>query len=270
MNRRSLIIVAGVTALAVASGITMALLQTPPQNPLPSNSISTRTMSPQSSPSPSSPPPERNSPAQPMPIAEGNPPTTIAASAQREPVQRELVRGEPSREVQSCRITMAVVDDPQPPLNVRSSPTTAAQNIVGQVNNGTYLTVAQEQDGWLQITEPAGWVAKSRTQSGCNEKVEQVQFGAGNTGAEISDRFVGTGFHQYLLTARAGQTLTITRQSGPIPFVVTPAGQVLTETSDSGDRWSGKLPLSGDYALQLDSNYKGYSYSFVVEIQQES
>lgn len=163
---------------------------------------------------------------------------------------------------------MARVDDPEPPLNVRSSPTTTAPNVVGQVPNGTYLTVTQDQDGWLQVTDPvAGWVAKSRTQSGCNEKVERVSFGAGNTSAEISDRFIGTGFHQYQLNAAAGQTLTLSRQSGPLPVVLKPNGQLLAEIPDDRDRWSGTLPISGDYVLQLDSNYKGYAYSFVVEIK---
>lgn len=251
MNRRSLTIAIAVTTLAVAAGVAVAMMQSTSEKAAAPNPQPTNIMSP-------------NSPV-------STPSTPVASpsvSPNSQPDVATNAKGEPSRRIESCTIKMVRVDDPNPPLNVRSSPTTAAQNIVGKVENGTFLTVAKEQDGWLQITDPVqGWVAKSRTQHGCNQKVERVSFGTGNTSAEISDRFIGTGFHKYLLNARAGQTITITRQSGPIPFVIQPDGQVLAEIPDERDRWSGTLPTSGDYVLQLDSNYKGYAYSFLVEIQ---
>jgi len=257
MNRRALIIFAGLTSLAVAMGVAMAMMQDTARKTQPSSSPSVTTMNPmapESSSTPKSSVPTLNS-------GTNSTPTKSPSAIANQP------KVEPSRDVQSCTIKMVVVDDPEPPLNVRSSPTTTAQNIVGTVQNGIYLTVVKEQDGWFQITEPQGWVAKSRTRYGCNEKVERVIFGTGNTAAEISDRFIGTGFHKYLLNAKAGQTITVTRQSGPIPYIVKPDGQLLAEIPDERDRWSGELPTSGDYALQLDSNYKGYTYSFLVEIK---
>ena len=254
MNRKTQIILTSLTVLATAGGVAVAMMQTRPEDPIavatPSPSV-TPSISPTATPSPS-PTPSASPSSQPSPT-----PNEPAASPKP-----------PSREVTSCRVTMVRVNDPESPLNVRSSPTTAEDNVVGQVENGTYLSVSKEQDGWFQVTDPvAGWVVKSRTEFGCNEKVERVFLGTGNTSTEVSDRLVGTGFHKYLFNAKAGQTLTVTRQSGPFPMILLPNGDMLAELVDERDRWSGTLPASGDYTLQLDSNYKGYAYSFLVTIE---
>jgi serine/threonine protein kinase len=61
-----------------------------------------------------------------------------------------------------------VVVDPDSPLNVRSTPDTKPDNIVGTVEDGTRLSVVAEQNGWLQINSPLqGWVAKNRTKRVC-------------------------------------------------------------------------------------------------------
>jgi hypothetical protein len=257
MKSRFVFILLGVTSLAAAVGVAVAMMQSPPTDRADS--------SPSAQPTGSS--PTATKPLSPPADAIAQAPTTPAPNPQ--PDRPTETKVPPSRQVDSCVIKMALVDDPTSPLNIRSTPTTAdANNIVGQVKNGTYLSVEKEQDGWLQITDPMqGWVAKSRTRSGCNEKVERVSFGTGNTSTEISDRFVGTGFHKYVLNARQGQTITVTRQSGPFPFITTPNGKLLAEIPDNRDRWSGELPTSGDYSIQLDSNYKGYPYSFIVEIK---
>jgi uncharacterized protein YgiM (DUF1202 family) len=66
---------------------------------------------------------------------------------------------------QSC---ITLVSDSQPPLNVRSSPIVASNNVVGQLTNGTRLTVAAEQGEWLQVEAPiAGWVYKTLTLTSC-------------------------------------------------------------------------------------------------------
>jgi N-acetylmuramoyl-L-alanine amidase/uncharacterized protein YraI len=58
----------------------------------------------------------------------------------------------------------AIVQDSEPPLNVRSGPGTQ-HSILTQLPNGTLLTVDDDNgNGWLHITIPiAGYVSKSRT-----------------------------------------------------------------------------------------------------------
>jgi serine/threonine protein kinase len=61
-----------------------------------------------------------------------------------------------------------VVFDPGSPLNVRSTPDTKPDNVVGTLENGTRLSVVSEQNGWLQINSPLqGWISKKRTKTVC-------------------------------------------------------------------------------------------------------
>lgn len=262
MERRNILILAGVTAIAIAGGITVAVVQ--PDRP----DVSTSDVSQSGSMTPSNQTTASPTPTQSPDLSENS---SGSQTDSVKPDQPDKVVVPPSRDVQSCSVSMAIVEDSNPPLNVRSSPTTEGDNVVGKVDNGTFLSVRQEKQGWLQITDPVeGWVAKSRTRVGCNQKVERVSFGTGNTSTEIGDRFIGTGTHQYLFRARSGQTLTLTRQSGPFPYIAGPNGKVLVEgPDDNRDRWSGTLPATGDYVVQFDSNYKGYAYSFVVEIESQ-
>ena len=62
-----------------------------------------------------------------------------------------------------------IATDPNPPLNVRSSPVVAADNIVGNLKNGAELAVINENQGWLQLSAPIqGWVYEPLTVTTCN------------------------------------------------------------------------------------------------------
>jgi hypothetical protein len=66
---------------------------------------------------------------------------------------------------QTCRI---IVTDPEPPLNVRSSPVVATDNIVATINNGVALQVNGQRSGWLELSAPiGGWVYQSLTTNTC-------------------------------------------------------------------------------------------------------
>ena len=67
-------------------------------------------------------------------------------------------------------ICRAIVNDPNPPLNVRSGPSTG-QPVVGSVDNGAPVTIAERQGGWLRITAPvAGWVAGNLVGETCGDR----------------------------------------------------------------------------------------------------
>lgn len=170
------------------------------------------------------------------------------------------------REVKRCKVLMAIVKDDDPPLNVRAQPNTDAA-IVGTLEEGMFVSVKQERDGWFEIAEPAGWIAKNKTASRCGQKVEQVEFGTGKSGAELSDEFLGTGSHQYKMKLDKGQKLTVKGEVGPMPAVIGPDGKYLVGMEDKPDAWSTELPSSGEYTLELDSNYRGYKYDFSVEVK---
>lgn len=65
-------------------------------------------------------------------------------------------------------ICNTIATDPSPPLNVRSSPVVAPDNVVGTVRNGTRLTVVDHNEGWLRINQPLdGWVYQDLTVTSC-------------------------------------------------------------------------------------------------------
>ncbi len=169
-----------------------------------------------------------------------------------------------------CRINAAVVNDPNPPLNIRSSPEVKEGNIVGQLNNNTFVPVVEEKNGWLKITAPVeGWIAKNRTRSSCSVVNKPIQFLPGGNSAVVLGEIIGGGSHTYTIRANAGQTLTIENHKSVFPLVISPTGQLLTENAavtPNTRNWSGQLPVTGEYSLQLDSNYKGFEYEFLVKI----
>ncbi|XGV99908.1 MAG: SH3 domain-containing protein [Leptolyngbya sp. BL-A-14] len=175
-----------------------------------------------------------------------------------------------NRTVESCVVRMALVNDPNPPLNVRSAPTTEGDNVVGQLKNNTLVTVADDQNGWLQIKSPLkGWISKAQTTHSCNEKVERLSLNADGATMSIADRFVGPGSHRYVFPASKGQTLTVTHDRGPFPMIIAPDGTVLLghEKDDKRDTWSGTVEQTGDYTLQLESNFRGYRYGFSMQVK---
>lgn len=253
---------AGAASLAAIAGITYTVVQSSPRTiptTTPSAEVSSVPItSPPATAAPSGSPPTTTTPSSPQVATPG---ATSANGASSVPTA--------NRQIKSCEITMAKVNDPESPLNVRSQPTTEGSQIMGNLRNGEFVTVEREQDGWLQISVPmTGWIAKNRTETGCNQKVEQVSFAAGQNQVIIRDRFVGTGSHRYILAVQQGQTITVTREAGAFPAVIAPNGNYLTEDPDDRrTNWSGQATQTGEYIFQLDSNFRGYQYAFSVQIQ---
>ncbi len=244
------IIVLTVGAIGAALGGAYFASQSP-QSPPPVTQLPTQSpQSPQSSPSPPSSPSTQSSP----------PPTP------------QPIMITPSQD--NCKITAAIVSDPNPPANVRSSPEVTATNLLGTLTNGTYLSVTEEQNGWFKINSPVeGWVAKSITESSCSEITERIKFPPNGTSARVKGRIIGGGSHQYLLKASAGQTLTLSVSEGALPFVFIPNDPNQQNDLTGGghytglENWSGTLPTTGDYLLVLDSHFRGLTYDFLVEVK---
>jgi Bacterial SH3 domain len=256
MAPKSVLIVAGLAGLAAVTGVTSAVMQS--QSPQPMVTVSE---SPKAIAS-ASPKPQATNFSPPKTETTEPPVDQIPESAPEKPA-------EALREVESCKVTMAKVSDPNPPLNVRSTPnTTSDDNVVSQLKNGTFVTVKSEQEGWFQISTPVkGWVSIKGTESGCNGKVERVSFGKGGNSAEIRDRFIGTGSHQYRFNLAKGQTLTVRSDRGDLPMIVAPNGKVINEPQGGKQVWMSELSSTGDYTLEMESNFKGYKYAFSVEVK---
>ena len=168
-----------------------------------------------------------------------------------------------------CKITQAVVSDPNPPLNVRSIPQVRDSKIVGKLNNNTFVSVAEEQNGWLRITDPPGWIAKNRTESSCSNVNQRINFLPGGDEAIVKGRIIGGGSHSYIIRAAKGQTMTVRNRKDVFPQIIAPGGKLLAGNPYEGNEteWTGKVPVTGNYTLQLDSNFRGYEYEFLVQVR---
>jgi|JI9StandDraft_2_1071091.scaffolds.fasta_scaffold00537_5 Bacterial SH3 domain len=169
-----------------------------------------------------------------------------------------------------CRISQAKVADPDGSVNVRSAPEITDNNIVGQLKNNTFVSVKAEQNGWFNIDQPPGWIAKNRTKYSCPQVKETIKFTPGGNEAIIKGEMIGGGTHIYQLQANQGQTLRVINNHGLFPMIIAPNGTILIGnpyTDVNRKEWTALLPASGNYTFQFDSNFKGFDYDFSVQVK---
>ena len=275
------IIVVGLAGLATAVGVASATIQQSRSPQLANSPVAESVASPIS---PIALAPTNNGESeQPEPLQATISPTASEESAP-EPaktpvVQASLVAGVPKSKNEpvvvtppnsGCRIVQAVVNDPNPPLNVRSHPRVADSKIVGKLKNNSFVTIAQEENGWLRITDPvAGWIAKNRTESSCAKVTQEINFLPGGDEAIVKGRIIGGGSHSYRIRAAKNQTMTVKNRKGVFPLILAQSGKSLMGDKYTGNEngWTGKMPVTGNYTFELDSNFRGFEYEFSVKLR---
>ena len=204
---------------------------------------------------------------------EAIPPVDNVKAEKADPLKVKLSTNKP----EICKITQAIVADMNPPLNVRSSPNVENSRIVGKLKNGTWLSVQQEDQGWLKIIDPiSGWVAKNLTETSCNQLQETIYLSSESHPITISNRFIGGGEHQYLLDVNtsAGQAVRITAHGdSPLPFVFAYNDKnrkidlANHERNKNIKTWRTEISKSNKYFVVFGSNYKGYSYKITISFE---
>jgi hypothetical protein len=92
----------------------------------------------------------------------------------------------------------------------------------------------------------------------------RVSFKAGAVGASIQDRITSSQVNRYLVDCGAGQSFSIRVIEGNLNInVVDPDGRNIGIVRNNF--WQGKLPMNGDYALEVSSS-NGSSYRFDIEV----
>ena len=89
------------------------------------------------------------------------------------------------------------------------------------------------------------------------QETHKVQFEAGNDNASVEGSVVGAGYADYVLTAKAGQTMSVSLTSGEgVPyFNILPPGStgeaIYNSSIDGNDATGIKLPADGDYTIRI-------------------
>ncbi len=100
----------------------------------------------------------------------------------------------------------------------------------------------------------------------------RVRFARGRTTAVLKNSVVRGDVDRYIIGARAGQTITVhitSRENNAVFNLQTPSGKSLEgagEVDDATD-WSGELPESGDYIIEVGGTRGNATYTLEVTIR---
>lgn len=98
---------------------------------------------------------------------------------------------------------------------------------------------------------------------------KRIQFAPGATSATVNGELTRRGIDRYVLTAMAGQSMQVEVNSpgdGVVLAVLGEDGTILLNRSNGATSWSGELPKSQDYIVNLISTGPAADYSLVVTI----
>jgi Bacterial SH3 domain len=107
----------------------------------------------------------------------------------RPPVANQIASAMGPEKMAYAGTCKTIVTDPKPPLNVRSSPVVASDNVVGKVGNGTVLAVTGQDQSWLKIQSPQpGWVHQDLTATVCGEDQAIVPSGSKPANVQVFEK----------------------------------------------------------------------------------
>jgi LysM repeat protein len=93
----------------------------------------------------------------------------------------------------------------------------------------------------------------------------RIAFASGSTTAQVSGNVAANSSQYYILKAQANQNLTLNVTSGVSISVVGANGKAVSNSS-SGTSFSGTLPTTQDYIIQLTAGNTAVSYSLNLKI----
>lgn len=197
-----------------------------------------------------------------------------------------------------CVTSTGYVNDPNPPLNVRSSPDIRSDNIVYSVANGQELWLIARSGDWFRVKNPRSygpknvWVAAAFIDWACNSAKETV-----NTfPATIKKRIPPMGEHSYFLQLKKGQKLSIASENlfrtsqnpacswwrlglsesdDPLAKAVreelnrdNEQAKILCKANDQGTVIF-HAPVTGKYVIVVAAWKKWYEYEIIVNVQDD-
>ncbi len=104
---------------------------------------------------------------------------------------------------------------------------------------------------------------------------ERINFAPGTTAATVTGTVTDPVHRTYLVRAQAGQTMNVTLTSAQpttsFSVVGVSGGQTLKGLGDGGNNWSGVLPQTQDYLIEIVTlEFSSTNYSLTLEIPPQS
>ena len=148
------------------------------------------------------------------------------------------------------------------------------------------LSVYDDQDGSLRMNHPNKiWIRRLATAGvllfaistllAQSSSLRRVRFSRGRTTAVLKGTIVNDAMSQYVLAARAGQTMSVHVASpkNKAQFDLYPRDErsaLVSEGAEDSRDWEGKLPVSGDYVISVYSTGGNTRYTLEITIRQST
>jgi len=114
----------------------------------------------------------------------------------------------------------------------------------------------------LVITSVETFAARDRTR--------RIRFESGRTTKVIKDAVVRGDSDRYILHARAGQTLIVhitSVESNAVFDIYRPGGKRTLENAQESTDWTGSLPRTGDYVIEVGGTRGNATYTLEVTVR---
>ncbi|TAD86850.1 MAG: hypothetical protein EA000_07610 [Oscillatoriales cyanobacterium] len=104
------------------------------------------------------------------------------------------------------------------------------------------------------------------TSSPTSVDTERVSFASGSTGSTIRGNISPAQIRRYLVNSGEGQQFSVRILQGNVNVaVIDPSGRTLGTATSSSTFWQGRLPRTGDYAVEITSENNS-TYAVSVEV----
>src|SRR3954462_13486007 len=102
------------------------------------------------------------------------------------------------------------------------------------------------------------------------DRTRRIRFESGRTTKVIKDAVVRGDRDRYILHARAGQTLLVhitSVENNAVFDIYRPGGKRTLENAQESMDWSGALPRTGDYIIEVGGTRGNASYTLEVTVR---
>src|SRR3954468_8008464 len=102
------------------------------------------------------------------------------------------------------------------------------------------------------------------------DRTRRIRLESGRTTKVIKDAVVRGDRDRYILHARAGQTLLVhitSEENNAVFDIYRPGGKRALENAQESMDWSGALPRSGDYIIEVGGTRGNASYTLEVTVR---
>ena len=102
------------------------------------------------------------------------------------------------------------------------------------------------------------------------DRTRRIRFESGRTTKVIKDAVVRGDRDRYILHARAGQTLLVhitSEENNAVFDIYRPGGKHTLENAQESMDWSGALPRTGDYIIEVGGTRGNATYTLEVTVR---